>query len=108
MVMRAAGFIGWPPWMIRKYMDAADLAEFEAFYALEPWGCLPDDYRAGLVATCAANANPMRRQAARLEDMIPQRGVFSDGIIERKSEDEVIAMLAGAFGEPKCLKRSAD
>lgn len=74
MVMRLALGLGWSPRRVRSELDAADLAEFEDFYAVEPWGCLPDDYRAGLIATCAANANPMRKRAAQLEDMIPRRG----------------------------------
>jgi hypothetical protein len=41
-------------------MTAGQVAEWEAFFALEPWGGLRDDLRAGKVAAAVVNANPFR------------------------------------------------
>jgi hypothetical protein len=36
-------------------MTASDLAEWEAFAALEPWGAAVEDHRAGVIASTVAN-----------------------------------------------------
>lgn len=41
------------------------MAEWEAFYALEPWGGLRDDARAGRVAAAIVNNIPFRGRGAR-------------------------------------------
>jgi hypothetical protein len=41
-------------------MTAGEMAEWEAFFALEPWGGLRDDLRAATVAATVANSAPFR------------------------------------------------
>ena len=46
-------------------MSAAQVAEWEAFAELEPWGGRRDDLRAGNVVAAVFNANPFRPPSAK-------------------------------------------
>jgi hypothetical protein len=55
-------------------MTAHDLAEWEAFFSLEPWGAEADEHRAGVISATIANVN--RRKGAapfRPSDFFPSR-----------------------------------
>lgn len=45
-------------------MTAGQVAEWEAFFALEPWGGQRDDLRAGKIAAAVCNASPFRAGGA--------------------------------------------
>jgi hypothetical protein len=53
-------------------MTRAEIAEMEAFYELEPWGCRPADERAAMIAWSV-----FRSQGVKVErsDFIFQRGI---------------------------------
>lgn len=54
-------------------LDAAELTEWLAFYALEPWGTHPADVRAALVAATIANVNRGKGQRAyKVRDFLPR------------------------------------
>lgn len=57
-------------------LSATQLAEWEAFYTLEPWGADVDDHRAGIVAAAVANmaGKQMRKgKVAVPSDYFPSR-----------------------------------
>jgi hypothetical protein len=57
-------------------MTATDLAEWEAFAALEPWGAAVEDHRAGVIASTVANyAGKSLRKGKELapSDLFPSR-----------------------------------
>lgn len=57
-------------------ISSRELAEWAAFYRMEPWGAEAQDWRAGLIASTIANANrdPRRRRVPyQPSDFMPRR-----------------------------------
>lgn len=81
-------------------LTAAQIAEWEAFYELEPFGPLRDDLRAGLTAAAIANRIPRFSQggkALRPEDLFP---TLRSGTRQQSREQlqRAMAGIAVAFG----------
>jgi len=69
-------------------ISSRELSEWMAYYELEPWGTVPADYRAGIVAAVTANANrdPKRqRRPFAPQDFMP---VWSRPQPRRQSPEE--------------------
>lgn len=55
-------------------MTATELAEWDAFLALEPWGAEAADHRAGVIAATIANVNRRKGSAPfQPSDFFPSR-----------------------------------
>lgn len=57
-------------------IDSRELAEWAAFFQLEPWGAEVEDFRAALVTAAIANAHRdprRRRQPYKPTDFMPRR-----------------------------------
>lgn len=52
-------------------LDAAELAEWEAFYAVEPWGEQRRDWQTALLASILANQWRGKGSPARVKDFLP-------------------------------------
>ena len=75
-------------------MSEAELREWMAFYALEPWGALIEDHRIGTVAALLANIHRDRKrrlQPYSWQDFFPQP--------ETKTTKRAEASLKAAFSE---------
>ena len=53
-------------------IDAAEFAEWMAYYSLEPWGQERGDLRAGIVASVIANTQRGKGKAFTPQDFMPQ------------------------------------
>ena len=57
-------------------IDSRELAEWMAFFEMEPWGTEVDDWRSGLIASTIANANrdpKKQKKPFQPKDFMPQR-----------------------------------
>jgi flagellar basal body rod protein FlgC len=73
-------------------VSSRELAEWIAFFELEPWGTEVEDWRAGLIASTIANANrdqKRRRRPYEPQDFIPRRDVPTKQIEEQSVEDQI-------------------
>ena len=73
-------------------MSSRELAEWMAFFELEPWGTEVEDWRAGLIASTVANAmrdKKSRRKPYEPEDFMPRREVQTKGAEEQSVEDQI-------------------
>ena len=52
--------------------DSRELAEWEAYASIEPFGEERADLRAGIVAAAVANSNPYRGKAWKPSDFMPK------------------------------------
>lgn len=65
--------MGRTPRELGAALGADELTEFGALYALEPWGCAADDWRAGMLAAAVVNSQRGKGRAAQPADFIPDR-----------------------------------
>jgi len=73
-------------------VSSRELAEWMAFYQLEPWGTETEDWRAGLIASTVANANrdqKRRRRPYEPQDFMPRRDVRPKETEEQPVEDQI-------------------
>ena len=42
---------------LETHIEASELQEWMAFFSIEPWGSVRDDYRAGVIAATLVNVN---------------------------------------------------
>ncbi len=78
-------------------MTAGQVAEWEAFFALEPWGGLRDDLRAGKLCAAVVNAAPFRGGGpARMPaDFFPTLAVPARKATAREIRDKANAFFGG-------------
>ena len=84
-------------------MSSRELAEWMAFFELEPWGTEVEDWRAGLIASTVANANrdqKRRRRPYEPQDFMPRRDIRSKETEEQSVEDQIaiVEMWARLLG----------
>ena len=68
--------MGIPVGELLRRVSSRELAEWMAFFSLEPWGCETEDWRFGMLASVIANANrdpKRRRRPYEPKDFMPQR-----------------------------------
>lgn len=73
-------------------VSSRELAEWMAFFELEPWGTEVEDWRAGLIASTVANANrdqKRRRRPYEPQDFMPRRDVRPKETEEQSVEDQI-------------------
>ena len=73
-------------------VSSRELAEWMAFFELEPWGTEVEDWRAGLIASTVANANrdqKRRRRPYEPQDFMPRRDIQPKGMDEQSVEDQI-------------------
>jgi hypothetical protein len=73
-------------------VSSRELAEWMAFFELEPWGTEVEDWRAGLIASTVANANrdqKRRRRPYEPQDFMPRRDVRPKETEEQPVEDQI-------------------
>lgn len=77
-------------------LTAGQVAEWEAFHALEPWGGVRDDLRAGTVAASVVNAAPFGgpRRPKTPADFFP---TLAQGERKRPTRREVADSVWGFF-----------
>lgn len=101
MLFRLAGHLGWPSvaWGASR-MTASELAEWEVFARLEPFGPAREDLRFGLIAS-------MLSTKGRPQDFFPN--LRADGSADASPEDDWAAMkrIGELFGavKPEDFKR---
>ena len=57
-------------------IDSRELAEWAAYFELEPWGTEVEDWRAGLIASTVANVNrdpKKQKKPYEVSDFMPKR-----------------------------------
>ncbi len=59
------------PNVLRAKLNSREIAEWEAFSRIEPFGPLQDELRLAIVACAAANSNPYRKVPAVVTDFMP-------------------------------------
>lgn len=64
-------------------IDSRELAEWMAYYSLDPFGTERDDLQAGIVASTIANANSGKGKAFQPNDFMP----YSDNKQEQTADD---------------------
>ena len=74
-------------------LSSAELSEWLAFYSLEPFGPLQDDFRAGQIAAVTANAWGSAKEPYRADDFFPHLRP-----LRRQSEAEIETRLRLALG----------
>jgi hypothetical protein len=83
-------------------ISSRELSEWQAYYAMEPFGGERDDLQAGLVASTIANVNrdpKKRKQAYTPQDFLPKFGGGGGGDKPGwKTMLERVKMLNAAFG----------
>jgi len=84
-------------------VSSRELAEWMAFFELEPWGTEVEDWRAGLIASTVANANrdqKRRRRPYEPQDFMPRRDIRSKETEEQSVEDQIaiVEMWARLLG----------
>jgi hypothetical protein len=79
-------------------MTSRDLAEWMAFYRIEPHGEHRRDLRAGVIAAASANVWLGRNDKMSPLDFVPRFGVDDDGDIEEQDPEEVDALLGSFCG----------
>lgn len=73
-------------------ISSRELAEWMAFYQLEPWGAETEDWRTGLVASTIANVNrdqKRRRRPYEPQDFMPRRDMPVKKAEEQSVEDQI-------------------
>lgn len=66
---------------LKQRMGSRELLDWEAYYAIEPWGQLRDNMHSGMIAAMLANQNRKRgTRALTYEDflLVPARDKFAD------------------------------
>lgn len=77
-------------------IDADELAEWEAFDSLEPFGDMRADVRAGVVASTLANIHRKRgAKAFKMTDFMPMLKLIQP----QQTEEEMKSVLMAAFAE---------
>lgn len=78
-------------------LSSSQLAEWIAFYQLEPWGEERADLRAGIVASTIANVNrsPKRKKPYAPEDFMPR---FEDEEDPEETAARLMAQMKAALG----------
>lgn len=54
-------------------LSSRELAEWEAFYTLEPWGAVVDDHRCGVLAATVANYSGRLKSPIKPSEFFPPR-----------------------------------
>jgi len=80
-------------------IDSLELAEWMAYYALDPWGCQRDDLQAGIIACTIANANSGKGRAFQPIDFMP----YADGKQDQTQDDmkAILETIAGQHGNSR-------
>jgi len=70
---RLALALGMTVRQLETQIENSELMEWMAFFGLEPWGSVRDDYRAGLIAATLVNVNGGKKggKAAEAGDFFP-------------------------------------
>ena len=65
--------------------DARELAEWQAFYRLEPWGSGEDEFRAAMIASTIANGQRKKGQRAfKPKDFMRRFGPLDPGALSAR------------------------
>ena len=84
-------------------MSSPEFTEWMAFYSLEPWGNVQDEYQAGIVSATIANVNRKKgSKAYRATDFFPIRGEKK----KAQSQEELKSVLIGLVKSTKGKKRA--
>lgn len=84
-------------------MSAAEFAEWQMEYELDPWGEARADLRSGVVASTIANRHRGRQERAyTAQDFLPHFGehpMIGQPVVVRRQTTEEIQALIGQWGE---------
>ena len=89
-------------------MSALDLAEYEAFYLLEPFGEYQTNYAAGVVASTIANIYRKKNSKPFTpEDFMPKRGLVYETPKKQSIEQQMLILrqMASTRGKKKKKKK---
>lgn len=86
-------------------LSSRELAEWMAYYRIEPWGEERADYRAGTVAATVVNVNRTKGKPAKPDDFMPKFGVKHAPAPEATERQMIAADVRSVFS---ALKRKAN
>ena len=80
-------------------IDSLELAEWMAYYTLDPWGTQRDDLQAGIIASTIANANSGKGRAFQPIDFMP----YAEGNKAQTTDDmkSLLNSMAGQHGNSR-------
>jgi hypothetical protein len=74
-------------------LPARELDEWTAFYAMEPFGAIRDNWHAAVIACITANAYRAKGKAFSIQDFMYEDGIDRDARIDREQTQMVTAMF---------------
>jgi len=80
-------------------MPSAELAEWQAFYVIEPFGPIREDVRAGRIAATVANTIPREKGSKpyRAEEFFPELDASSGPKGQQSEEEQILSLKAWAI-----------
>ena len=86
------------PDILQAVMPEQWLNDWTTFYEIEPWGCMPDDYRAALTAWLLFNEKMQGR--CQPKDLVPKWG-GKDAMTSQEYKEKAMAVHARAAARLK-------
>ncbi len=72
-------------------MGSAELTQWQAFYAVDPWGSWRDNYHAGLIATTVANYSGHAKKAVTVQSFMYEHPAAK----QARTVGEAMALMDG-------------
>lgn len=81
---------------LETHMEARELQEWMAFFTMEPWGSVRDDYRAGVISATLVNVNGGKKgkKAATPKDFFELYGKSNQRQQSNKQQIAIMSKLA--------------
>ncbi len=70
MLFRLSLAWGVPVSTLQEQLSARELTDYQAYYSIEPWGCLPADIRTAIVAHTTASC--FSKNTLNFADFVPK------------------------------------
>lgn len=103
MMFRLAAKLGWSVAMIEHGMDHTEFLEWCEFYALEPFGEIRDDLRAGMVCSTVVNSQLSKKDRSKARK--PGDFVMFDALKKKEPEQSPDAQILALLG-PRAIRKT--
>ena len=70
MLFRLSLAFGVPVSILQEQLSAQELNDYQAYYSIEPWGCLPADIRTAVIAHTTASC--FAKNTLNFDDFLPK------------------------------------